>query len=537
MAGLPDDTRYVDALRNHGPYALDPNTPRPNVFVISVDMIPPEAHRHDGYRDVMHMPALDRLEADSTVFNNAFCPSPLCGPSRAAFMTGRYTYLTVNDERAHDGHEFHVRHDDILFPEYLQAAGYVTRHVGKCHVGAGKYIDAFTENAHPWDRWAPPLADDDEYHQHLDSLGVGGWRYAREVLGRRPDRKTPGDNYGGWLEQDDGRPFPLEATYPYFLAARAARTLRTVANRTGRGRPIYMQLDFFAPHQPFAIPAGLEDREQALREVVRVPETFAQLVEAGFGRLPGEPKIYQTYRGSLGLYDAESVRDYMVANLLQVEVLDHAIGVFLDAMRDEGLYDDSMVILMADHGEMNGERGLVDKGVYGHPKVVRVPFIVHTPGAKTAEQIDTPITLLDLAPTVLGLAGVNPHARLDGADLTPILGGDQSDRAQDFLFEAGWHIGPNPAVSIQHRFEDGRHYLYTYNLTDDHDELYDLNDPTYANLAGDSGHAELRDQMLARLADVLKSDRRWRCYWHTLRVVHADRVGAEPGDRQMFAPE
>jgi len=559
MPGLASTTRYIDERKGHGPYAFDKTAPRPNIFLISVDMIPPEAYRRDGYRDAMHTPNLDRLQADAVTFANAFCCSPLCGPSRAAFMTGRYPYLTVNEERAHDGSEYELRRDDVIFPEYLRASGYATRHVGKCHVGAAKYIDGFGENAHSWNRWAPPLTDDDEYHQYLERLGVKGWRFTREIRGLRPDRSTPGNLYGGWIEQDDGRPFPVQATYPYYLATRAMRTLRTVHRRTAPDRPTYLQLDFFAPHQPFMIPAGLEEREKALREVVELPPSYRDVQRAGFGALPGEPHIYQTYRASIGLCREETATDYMVANLLQVEVIDRALGLFLAALRDEGLYDDSFIFFLGDHGEMNAERGLIDKGVYGHPKVARVPLFLRCAGGQhpgrwarhsrlaaasrsngrqecLPHEIETPVTLLDLAPTILALAGLSPYHRLDGCDLMPVVRGE-AERPQDFLFEAGWHVAPNPAVALQYRHWDGRHFLYTYNLTDDRDELYDLNDPTYANLAARDDFAAVREDMIRRLADILRADARWRCYWHTMRIHHADVLGSEEGDQQMVVPE
>lgn len=537
MLGIPSNARYIDALRGAGPYALNESAPRPNIFVITVDMIPPEAYTNDGYRNILHTPNMDRIQDESVTFTNAFSISPLCGPSRAATMTGRYPYLTVNAERAHDGHEYELRPGDIIFPEYLLSSGYVTRHVGKCHVGASKFIDAFGENAHPWDRWAPPLHDDDEYHQHLDALGIGAWRFKRSIEGRRPDRITAGDHYGGWVEQIDGQPFPLEATYPYYLGLRAARTVRTLCTRTGRGRPIYMQLDFFAPHQPFFIPDGMKQREAALREAISIPKSCCELLRNGFKPDPNEPSVYQTYRLSTGLYTEEAVRDYIVANLLQVEVLDHAIGVFLDALESESVYRDALVIFAADHGEMNGERCLIDKGVYGHPKVVRVPLIVRCPKAKFArQQVETPVSLLDLCSTILRQAGISPHARLDGIDLMSLIQGETPHRPRSILFEAGWHEAPNPAVAVQ-RYVDGRHYLYTYNLTDRRDELYDLSDLTYTNLAGSREFGAVREAMVRRLAQTLRGDRRWRCYWHTMRLQHSDLLGVEAGDQQMFEPE
>ncbi|MFW6162937.1 MAG: hypothetical protein ACODAJ_09220, partial [Planctomycetota bacterium] len=76
-----------------------------------------------------------------------------------------------------------------------------------------------------------------------------------------------------------------------------------------------------------------------------------------------------------------------------------------------------------------------------------------------------------------------------------------------------------------------------YNLCDDCDELYDLDDPACRNLAADPAHEATRLSMLRRLADFLKSDPRWRCYWHTLRVDRASELPPEEGDLQMFRPE
>src|SRR6185369_2296334 len=176
------------------------------------------------HRD-MNLPAMRGLFNDSVVFNNALCASPLCAPARAALATGRYTYITANGERAHDGHETILRPSDVIFQEYLKATGYKTKHAGKGHLGTQKFMDAFDENDNAWDRWAPPVQDDEAYLTYLRRLGVKRQRYKREIVGLQPDRKSPGNSLGGWIEQSDGKPFPLEAQYSYFLAQRAIEKL------------------------------------------------------------------------------------------------------------------------------------------------------------------------------------------------------------------------------------------------------------------------------------------------------------------------
>ncbi len=529
---------YLDETTGYGPYDTAGGGERPSVFLVSVDMMPPDVYGPGRYADVVRTPNLDALRADGVWFDNAFCNSPLCGPSRASYLTGRYTYLMVNEERAHEGFPTELRADDPIFPEYLRAEGYVARHVGKCHVGAGKFVRAFGENATPWNRWAPPVHDDDEYRAYLRSLGVEGFRFREEIRGLMPDRRTPGNSYGGRIEQPDGAAFPPEAAYPSFLARKAAGTVRTLAERSEAGAPIYLQLDFFAPHQPFFIPAGFQQRAAELRRVVELPESYEELRARDFQPAPGEPPVYRTYARNWGLYEPDTLRDYIVANLLTVELLDRALGVFLDALRETGLYDSSLIVFLGDHGEMNGEKGLIDKGVYGHPRVVRVPLLLKMPdGAGAGRTAPDPVCLLDLAPTVFDIAGVRPAARLDGVSLLPAVRGRPVWRQKPFLFEAGWHVTANPAVAIVDGVPGQGLFLYTYNVASWCDELYRLEDPDCRNLAGEEEWQEARGHMIRRLAGVLSAERRWRCYWHAFRLDRFEWLDVEGGDAQMFVPE
>jgi len=528
----------VDPRRNLGPFDDLGPADRPHIVVITADMVPVDFYRAgETNSGLACAPNLEALRREAVWFENAFANSPLCGPSRACYLTGRYPYVLVNEERAHDGWEAALRHDDIIYPEYLRSVGYRAKHVGKCHVGPKKFLDAFGEADAPWNRWAPPLTDDDAYLAYLKRLGVGLPVVPDPIGGLRPDRRTPGNNYGGIATQDDGSPFPEEATYPHYLASLVAERLDAAASQ-GDG-PLYLQVDFFAPHQPFVLPTALAARLEELAERARLPESFSELAERDFAPQPREPRIYQVYRKNFGIYDERTLRRYIAANALQFEVLDRAVGKVIEELKSRSLYDDALIFFLADHGEMNGERGLIDKGVYCHPRVARVPLAVKLPAAQRAgASTDQPVCLLDLAPTTLEAAGVKPWARLDGVSLWPLLRGEpwpHGDRA--FLFEAGWHIAPNPAVAIQWRDPTGKHLFYGYNLTSDHDELYDLDDPHYRNLAGLPEWEATRVAMVRRLAGFLRADPRWRCYWHTLRTDRATDLPPEEGDQQMVRPE
>jgi arylsulfatase A-like enzyme len=163
--------RFIHQKQAKHAFRASPPRRRPHIFLLTIDMVSPDHyHASRSLHREMNLPTLRALRADSVEFTNAFCISPLCAPARAALATGRYSYITANGERAHDGHETILRPDDVIFQEYLKATGYVTKHAGKGHLGVQKFIDAFDENVNAWDRWDPPIRKDEGYQAYLKRL-------------------------------------------------------------------------------------------------------------------------------------------------------------------------------------------------------------------------------------------------------------------------------------------------------------------------------------------------------------------------------
>lgn len=519
-----------------GPFLRTQSGRPPHIFMISADMVSPDLY-HPARPLSKHLktPAIHSLMKDGTFFANACCTVPLCAPSRASYLTGRYSYIQGNGERAPEGLETQLRPDDIIYPEYLRAAGYVARQNGKAHVGTKKFLDAFTENDNPWDRWSPPVFDDDAFLEYQHSLGVKPQKYSREIVFRMQDRTTPGNSAGGWIVQEDGKPFPFEAHYTYFLAKRTIDTLRDlVSTGVAAKHPVYLQLDIFDPHQPFSIPAGFEEREQELRKVITLPRSYEAVRERNFRKADNEPEIIDIYRKYWGIYDPKTLLDYRVAYALQMEVVDRAIGLVLDEIRKLGLYDDAVIAFISDHGEMNGRRALVDKGVYIYPDVVRVPFVIKPAGGAQARVCETPVSLLDLSQTLLDIAGVRPEAKFDGISLRPALDGKDLPERNALLFFGGWHVGVNFASAIGHRSADGRFFVYAYNLSSPHDELYDMSAEDAVNLIDDPAYADVRQTMIRMLGDALQADPRWVGYWAEFRIARYHSLPKTNGDMQLF---
>lgn len=529
--------RFTDLRKGTAPFHLSEGQ-RPHMLLISADMVSPDLY-HPARPESrhVHIPNIRSLMEDGTFFSNAFCTVPLCSPSRASYLTGRYSYIQGNGERAPMGLAMELKPDEVIFPDYLKAAGYVTRQVGKCHVGADSFLQAFGENDQPWDRWSPPVFDDDEFLAYQKRLGVKRQRYSREIVFKMQDRKTPGNSVGGWIVQEDGRPFPLEAQYSYYLGKKAVETLEgLVENGSAKRHPIYLQLDIFDPHQPFSIPAGFEERERELRAVLGLPESYRAAQHRDFERGKDEPEIVDIYRRYWGIYDPEQLLNYRVAYVLQMEIVDKVIGMVLAGLKELGLYDEILIGFIADHGEMNGRRATVDKGVYLYPDVLRVPMVWKTPKSmpRNHPTVDSPVSLLDVSQTIFDFAGIKPEGMFDGVSLLPYLQTGKGSEDRPLLFFGGWHVGVNFACGIQHLSSDGHRYLYAYNCTSTVDELYDFDSEDAINLADSPEHQRVRDELIRKLGAALEADPRWIGYWSEFRLARYSSLPKESGDMQMF---
>ncbi|MFT4114004.1 sulfatase-like hydrolase/transferase [Silvibacterium sp.] len=537
-AGQPGSTPLRFTRAASSPFHLDAGGKPPHLLLISADMVGPDMyHPARPLSQQVRIPNIRSLMEDGTFFENAFCTVPLCAPSRASYLTGRYSYIQGNGERAPQGLQTELRSDDTIFPEYLKAAGYLTRQVGKCHVGTKKFLDAFGENDQPWDRWSPPVFDDDDFLAYQRRLEVKPQQYAREIVFKQQDRKTPGNSAGGWIVQEDGKPFPKEAQYSYYLGQKIIGTLEgLIADGSLARHPSYLQLDIFDPHQPFSIPAGYEDRERELRAIMTLPESYHAAQQRDFEPAGNEPEIVDLYRKYWGIYDPHQLIDYRVANVLQMEIVDEVIGQVLAKYKELGLYDNTLIAFISDHGEMNGRRAMVDKGVYIYPDVLRVPMILKPPRTAPREhkRVETPVSLMDISQTFLDAGGIKAEAHFDGISLLPHLRSGAGDEDRTLFFFGGWHVGVNFACGTQHRYDDGRRYLYSYNASSPKDELYDLESDDAVNLIDNPKYAEVRRHMIQRLGAALEADPRWIGFWAEFRIARFKDLPTAGGDMQLF---
>ncbi len=351
---------------------------RPNILLLMADQLA------DQWLDLADTPAIDRLARTGARFTNAYSNSPLCSPARQAMMTGqRNSRIGVYDNAAE------LASSVPTFAHYLRAAGYQTSLIGKMHfIGADQlhgFEQRLTTDIYPADfgwtpNWADPDGRFDWWFHNMDSVTNAGIA-----------------NTSNQLDYDD------EVGY------QAVRTIRDLA-RSSDARPWMATVSFTHPHDPYVARREFWDRYD--HDAIPMPTVTTV----------ADPDPHSRRLGHVMSTDTATVTDAHVRNarhayLANTSYVDAHIGNILEALAAHGLDDDTVVLFTADHGDMLGERDLWYKMNFFEPSA-RIPMILHAPGHIEPGVVSTAVSLLDVAPTLLDLAGVERPDTLDGDSLT-----------------------------------------------------------------------------------------------------------------------
>ncbi len=422
---------------------------RPNILLIMADQLTAFALPCYGHK-VVKAPHITGLADAGVLFEQASCNSPLCAPSRASMMTGRLpSRIGAYDNAC----EFPASLPTLAHA--LRAQGYLTCLSGKMHfVGPDQlhgYEERLTPDIYPPDfgwipNWDRPEERIEAWYHNMLSVKEAGIAEATNQLDF--------DNETGF---------------------HAVRFLKDYA-RGDRARPFFLTVSFSHPHDPYAVPRAYWDRyEEAEIDLPRV------------GPLPLErmdPHSRRLWRASamdeVEITD-DDVRRARHAYYGAVSYVDDRVGDLLATLRGFGLADDTIVILTADHGELLGERGLWYK-MHLFEWAMRVPLIVHATGRFGSRRVSTPVSLVDLLPTLVELGQPGSEAadlplEGDGGSLVPLLeGGDLGERSMlgEYLAEGAlapiFMIRRGPHKFIWSELDPP----LLFHLTNDPDELDDL---------------------------------------------------------------
>jgi choline-sulfatase len=428
---------------------------------------------------IARTPHIDALAAAGVVFDSFYCNSPLCAPSRFSFLSGRQiSAIGAYDNAA----EFPAQVP--TFAHYLRRAGYFTALSGKMHFCGADQLHGFEErlttDIYPADfGWTPDWTRFD--------LRPGWYHTMDSVTQAGPCVRS------NQIDFDDEVVF------------NARRQLFDLARSRDR-RPFCLVVSMTHPHDPYVIPRSYWDRYAG-------SEIDMPRVELAVARLdPHARRLRHVIGLDLVTVNATQVRAARRAYYGAVSYVDDQVGSLVAALGDARFAGNTIVLLLADHGDMLGERGLWYKMNFFEP-ACRIPLIVHAPGRFGAHRVAESASLVDVLPTLCELAGggaAEYATPLDGLSLVPQLGGapGRDEVIGEYLAEGA----VAPLVMIKR----GR-WKFVHCPVDP-DQLYDLRaDPDErVNLAGDAAYAQLRGEFRAEVA------RRW-----DLPRVHADVLASQ----------
>jgi arylsulfatase len=359
-------------------------------------------------------PNLDRLAARSVLFEQAYCAQPVCSPSRATVVTGVYPHT----------HGL-LRNNMVLTPglptlaELLRPAGYVCGYVGKWHLGnevrPQRGFEQFwvsTEDNYTRDYAAEGFSS---YHQFLVQRGY-----------------TPPDERHGYriFSRSTAARLPEEVGKPAFQARECIRFLETYHEQ-----PFFLMVNFLEPHMPFFGPFDgmyrAEDMslsESWYREMEPTVPLHYRLLREFYARQNRHVKTNDEWG-----WKELKARYWGLCSLV-----DKHAGRILQRLEELGLAEDTIVVYTSDHGDMMGDHRLVAKCVQ-YEGAVRVPLLIRVPGLPP-RRIITPVSLVDLVPTLLELLGLPLPEHLQGRSLVPLLthGDVAPDDAEVVIEWNGW---------------------------------------------------------------------------------------------------
>jgi arylsulfatase A-like enzyme len=470
---------------------------RPNIlFLFSDDHALKALGAYAGGDALIATPQLDRLAGEGLVFRNNFCANSICGPSRAAILTGKHAHVNgmLGNERVFDGSQ-------PTLPKYLRAAGYQTAIVGKWHL---------VSEPTGFDYWK--VLPGQGYYYNPDFRTPEG---IVTIEGHSTDVIT--DEALAWLRggRDPERPFFLMAQYkaPHRNWMPALRYLDDFEDRTFPEPPGLLD-DPAEAGPPFEGATVSLRRDLWNAFDLKLPPSFGgpnnmRPYRAAFGRMTPEqneawdaaydPRNAAFVEAGLEGDALERARyDRFIKDYLRtVRGLDDNIGRILDYLEESGLADNTLVVYSSDQGFYLGEHGMFDKR-WMYETSFRMPLLVRWPGVTPPGREVTELTQnIDFAPTLLRAAGVPVPGDMQGVSLLPLLRDPQAELERRALYYS-YHDERGGGVPMHEGIRTARFKLI-YFAALDRWELYDLSeDPEERNnLADDPARAELLRNMKA----------------------------------------
>jgi len=428
---------------------------KPNIVVIMADQLSPQFCGTYGH-PLVKTPHIDALADRGMRFDAAYCNSPLCAPSRFSFMSGQWVSRIAGYDNASE-----FKASIPTFAHALRQMGYRTCLSGKMHFVGPDQLHGFEERVttdiYPSDHaWTPDweAADEriDKWYHNMDSVREAGT--AATTFQIEYDEET------------------------CFFARR--RILEYAMNQTN---PFSMVVSFIHPHDPYV--ARPEWWNLYNPDDIDMPNTDAPTD-------PHSERLRVGIEADVDVPTNDEIRNARHAYYANVSYFDSKVGEIVKAIEESGQLDNTVFVITSDHGDMLGERGLWYKmNFFEHS--ARVPMVIAGPGIKHGSS-DEPVSLIDLYPTFLELAGADDQLPegfvqdTNGRSMVPLFNGESADFHGRAIAEYCAECASHPMLMIR---EGHLKYIQCdidppllYDVVNDPRELVNLaEDPAYASSA------------------------------------------------------
>ncbi len=429
----------------------------------NIILILSDDHRYDFMSflktpDFLRTPNMDRMAQKGAYIKYATASTSLCSPSRASILTGQYAHkhgVIDNNTPVPKGTEY--------FPHYLQKAGYQTAFMGKWHMG-----DASDEPRPGFDKWSSFKGQGVYYDPELN---IDGKKVKRE--GHISDILT--ENALDWLK-----------------------------NTRDKSKPYFLYLSHKAVHAMFEPAKRHLDTYQNVK--LKYPDTMAD-TEENYRDKPAWVKAQRnSWHGVDYMYHGQMDFDKFYKRYCETLLsVDESIGKILDYVDGSDENGSTVVIYMGDNGFCFGEHGLIDKRHMYEPSM-RIPMLVYAPDMiKEGTVIDELVQNIDIAPTVLDMAGIPAKANMDGHSFKELLTGKKIPWRNEAFYEYYWERN-FPQTPTVHGLRTNKFKYMHYHGIWDIDELYDIqNDPDEKhNLINKPEYKKIVDEMNGKMFDWLE---------------------------------
>ena len=354
---------------------------------------------------IIKTPTIDELVRDGVSYTNAFSPCPVCVPARHAMVTGRMPYITdcVDNETSNYRKSF---------MEILSENGYQTLGVGKMHFTIQRDhsvshdeqdIDSLLgTNNDIYNNWGfekrctSETRTDDDYETYVRENGFG---HVGSPKGENSEMY--------YIPQPSQLPEELDET-----SWVVKESLNQLESRD-QDRPFFMMTSFQRPHPPFVAPFPWN-------KLYRCAEMIPPVVPEDYENLLCFWNHFQNrYKYRDQGIDNNLIRTMKAYYYSSISFIDYNLSKLIRYLKENQLYEDTMIIFSSDHGEMLGDYHSFVKRCF-LDSAARIPMIVKYPGCKKGQKIETPVSLIDIMPTILQYAGVNTDEEMDGKSLVDI---------------------------------------------------------------------------------------------------------------------